>query len=85
MACECNLKANRIGVITIKHLRDFQLKLNEATKEYSVTGKDGHPWGRGHSPEGAIISACHCGIPLKDIAFNNHYVKKQTVMKALKA
>lgn len=68
MAYECNLKQNRIGVITAKNLYDYKLALNEVTKEYEVTSnKDGHRWGAGKTVKGALISALNCGVRLKKI------------------
>ena len=67
MSFETNLRANRIGVITTKNLYDFKLALNEVTNRFEVTGKDGHMWGDGASAKGALISACHCGVRLRDI------------------
>lgn len=64
---ECNLKQNRIGLITTKNLYKFKMAINEVTKEFEVVGKDGHCWGAGKSPKGALISACNCGIRLRDI------------------
>lgn len=81
---ECNLKANRIG-ITVKNLYDYKLALNEVTKEYEVLStKDGHRWGAGKSTKGAVISACRCGVRLKDINLSAGYVPIKEVIEAIK-
>lgn len=85
MAYECNLKANRIGKITIKNLYDYKLALNEATQEFEVIStKDGHRWGAGKSTKGAVISACNCGIRLKDIDLHEAYVPIKEVIEVIK-
>ena len=85
MAYECNLKANRIGKITLKNFYDYKMALNEATQEYEVINtKDGHRWGAGKTTKGAIISACNCGIRLKDIDISAEYVPIKEVIQAIK-
>ena len=85
MVYECNLQSNRIGKITVKNLYDYKLALNEVTKEFEVLStKDGHRWGAGKSTKGAIISACNCGIRLKDIDLSAGYVPIKEVIKAIK-
>lgn len=81
---ECNLKANRVGRITVKDLYKFKLALNEVTGRYQVIGNDGHVWGDGASTKGAIISACNCGVRLKDIDIHEAYVPLQEVINAIK-
>ena len=85
MSYECNLKANRIGKITIKNLYDYKLALNETTKEFEVIStKDGHRWGAGKTTKGAVISACRCGVRLKDINLSAGYVPIKEVIEAIK-
>ena len=85
MVYECNLKSNRIGKITLKNFYDYKLALNEVTKEYEVLStKDGHRWGAGASTKGAVISACRCGIKLKDIDLHEAYVPIQEVIEVIK-
>ena len=85
MAIECNLRANRIGHITVKGLYKFKLALNEVTKEFEVTSlKDGHVWGAGKSTKGAMISACNCGVRLRDVDIHEHYVPIQEVIQVIK-
>lgn len=88
MSFECNLKANRlskIGRITVKDYKNFKLSLNEVTKEFEVVGKDGHVWGAGASTKGAVISACNCGVRLKDIDIHEAYVPLAEVIEAIKS
>lgn len=85
MSYETNLKANRIGVITVKNLYDFKLALDETKKEFTVTGKDGFVWGRGKSTKGAMISALHQGIRLRDVDIRDHYVPIKEVLDIVKA
>ena len=83
---ECNLQSNRIGVITVKDYKDFKLVLNNKTNEYEVIGnKDAHIWGRGKSTKGAVISACHCGVRLRDIDISDAYVPLKEVVEVLKS
>ena len=84
MSYETNLKANRIGVITVKNLYDFKLALDETKKEFTVTGKDGFVWGRGKSTKGAMISALHQGIPLRNVDIRDHYVPIKEVLDVVK-
>ena len=85
MAYECNLRQNRIGVITLKNFYDYKLALNEATQEYEVTStKDGFRWGAGKSTKGAMISALRQGIPLKKIDITCAYVPVKEVIEAVK-
>lgn len=88
MSIECNLRSNRIGVITITkgHLKDFKMALNEVTKEYEVfSNKDGFIWSRAKSPKGAVIGACHNGIRLRDIDISETYVPLQEVIEVIKS
>lgn len=86
MTCyECNLKPNRIGRITAKNLYDFKLSLDETTKQFKVTGKDGHIWGQGASVKGAMISAMNCGVQLRDIDIHEFYVPIKECIKAVKS
>ena len=87
MAFECNLRANRIGKITITKgdLYKFKLALNEATGRYEVkSNKDGFVWGEGASTKGAVIGACRQGIQLKDINLSGGYVPIKEVIEAIK-
>lgn len=85
MAYECNLQANRIGRITVKNLYDYKLALNEATQEFEVIStKDGYRWGAGKTTKGAVISACRCGVRLKDINLSAGYVPIKEVIEAIK-
>lgn len=85
MSYECNLQSNRIGVITVKNLYDFKLALDEVTKEFTVTGKDGFVWGRGKSTKGAMISALNQGIQLRKIDMRDHYVPVKEIIKIIKS
>lgn len=85
MTYECNLGPNRIGKITIKDIRDFKLRLNELTQEFEVSGKDGHVWGAGKSSKGAVISACRCGVQLRDIDLSEAYVPIREVIAVIKS
>lgn len=76
---------SRIGRITIKNYKDFKLTLNEVSKQYEVLGKDGHVWGAGASTKGAVISACNCGVRLKDIDIHEAYVPLAEVIEAIKS
>lgn len=84
MTFECNLEANRIGKITLKNFYDYKMRFNELTKEFEVSGKDGHIWGAGKSTKGAVISACNCGVRLKDIDISAEYVPIQEVIACIK-
>lgn len=86
MSCfECNLKANRIGKITVKNLYNFKLALDEATQEFQVTGKDGHVWGAGKSFKGALISAGRCGVRLKQIDTHEVDISKKDIYDVISA
>ena len=77
---------SKIGKITITKgdLYKFRLALNEASKRYQVIGNDGHIWGDGASTKGAVISACRCGVRLRDIDLHEAYVPIKEVVEAIK-
>lgn len=85
MSIECNLKENRIGVITAKDLYKFKLALNNVTNQYEVSGRDGHIWGAGASTKGAMISALNCGVRLKDVDISEAWVPIKEVLNAVKS
>lgn len=76
MSFECNLKANRIGRITIKgkDLFKFKVILNKITEKYEVIGNDGFIWSEATNATGAVNGALACGVQLKDINYNGNYV-----------
>ncbi len=76
MSFECNLKANRIGRITIKgkDLFKFKVILNKITEKYEVIGNDGFIWSEATNATGAVNGALACGVQLKDISYNGNYV-----------
>ena len=85
MSYECNLQSNRIGLITVKNLYDFKLALDEVTNTFKVTSnKDGFVWGEGASVKGAMISALHQGIRLRDVDIRDHYVPIKEVLNVVK-
>lgn len=85
MSYETNLKANRIGVITVKNLYKFRLALDEVTDTFKVTSnEDGFVWGEGASVKGAMISALHQGIQLRDVDIRDHYVPIKEVLDVVK-
>lgn len=55
---------------------------NEQVKVVDVV--DGFNWGQGASVKGAVISALRCGVPLKEINFNGHYVPVKECIQAVK-
>ena len=55
---------------------------NEQVKVIDVV--DGFSWGQGASVKGAVISALRCGVPLKEINFNGHYVPVKECIQAVK-
>ena len=85
MSFECNLKPNRIGVITVKNLYEFKLALNEVTNRFQVTGKDGHIWGDGASAKGALISACNCGVRLRNIDTYGVDINRKVISEVITA
>ena len=74
MVCECNLKANRIGVITKKNFYDFKTILDEETKKFQVIGKDGWMWSEATTPKGAVQGALACGVLLSKIDFGDNFI-----------
>ena len=85
MTCyECNLKNSRVGKITLKNFYDYKMRFNKLTKEFEISDKEGHIWGAGKTTKGAVISACNCGIRLKDIDISAGYVPLQEVIQAIK-
>lgn len=78
---------SRIGKVTITKgdLFKFKLALDNASKRYQVvSNKDGHIWGDGASTKGAVISACRCGIRLRDIDLHEAYVPIKEIIEAIK-
>ena len=77
---------SKIGRVTITKgdLFKFKLALDNVNKRYQVVGNDGHIWGDGASTKGAVISACRCGIRLKDIDLSEAYVPIKEVISAIK-
>lgn len=85
MAYECNLEANRIGRITLKNFYDYKMRFNELSQEFEISDKEGHIWGAGKSTKGAVISACNCGIRLREIDIRNHYVPIKEIIEVIKS
>ena len=66
---------SKIGKITHKNYFKFRVVLNEFTSKFEVIGQDDFVWAEATSPTGAVNGALACGVPLKEINYNGHYVK----------
>lgn len=65
----------KIGRITLKNYFKFRVVLDEFTSKFQVIGADDFIWSEATSATGAVNGALACGVPLRDINYNGHYVK----------
>lgn len=57
---------------------------NTDSGRFQVIDMEGFPFGDGASTKGAVISALRCGVRLRDINFNGHWVPIKECIQAVK-
>lgn len=81
--------------ITIKGDNDVEVKtfanngrkfkiVNDENGKFKVIDFDGFAMGQGASVKGAVIGALVCGVRLREINFNGHYVPVQECLQVVK-
>lgn len=63
--------------------RKFKI-VNDENGRFKVIDFDGFAMGQGASVKGAVIGALVCGVRLREINFNGHYVPVKECLEAVK-
>ncbi|MBO5478549.1 MAG: hypothetical protein J6J36_08115 [Clostridia bacterium] len=58
--------------------------INDETGRFKVIDMEGFAMGDSPSIKGAVISALACGVPLREINFNGHWVPVRECLEAVK-